>query len=93
MSDFKSQCGCEIHVTQWSSKRKIASVKNCPLHKSAPALREALKEAIAAIQVFHGPGWEIYRDCSPEMKRWKALLEITDAIAEGQNNFELGEKL
>jgi hypothetical protein len=37
-------------------------------------LREALKEAIGAIQVFHGPGWEIYRDHSPEMKRWRALL-------------------
>ena len=34
MSEFKSQCGCEIHVIQWSSKRKIASVKYCQRHKA-----------------------------------------------------------
>lgn len=37
-------------------------------------LRKCLMEAIEAIQVFHGPGWEIYRDHSPEMRRWRAAL-------------------
>jgi hypothetical protein len=41
-------------------------------------LRQALKEAIAAVKLFHGPGWELYRDHSPEMKRWKALLPPQD---------------
>jgi hypothetical protein len=38
-------------------------------------LEEALREAIDAIQLFHGlAGWELYRDHSPEMKRWRAAL-------------------
>jgi len=44
-------------------------------------LLEALKEAIDAIRVFHGPGWEIYRDHSPEMKRWKALVTLAESKA------------
>lgn len=36
MSEFKSQCGCTIHVAQWTSKRKIASVKYCETHKAKP---------------------------------------------------------
>lgn len=36
MSDFKAQCGCAIHVVQWTSKRKIASVKYCETHKAKP---------------------------------------------------------
>ena len=47
MSEYKSQCGCKIHVAQWTSKRKLVSVKQCPLHKAAPALLEACKAALA----------------------------------------------
>jgi hypothetical protein len=39
------------------------------------ALREALREAINTIQLFYGPGWETYRDYSPNMKHWKKLLD------------------
>jgi len=46
-----------------------------PEPKVLDELRVVLKEAIDAIEVFHGPGWELYRDHSPEMKRWKALLQ------------------
>lgn len=42
---------------------------------SAPALLVALEEAIEAVRVLHGPAdWETYRDHSPEMKRWTALI-------------------
>ena len=38
-------------------------------------LLEALREAVAAVKVFHGPvAWDIYEENAPEMKRWKALL-------------------
>jgi hypothetical protein len=46
---------------------------------SCSQLRGYLKEAIDAIQVFHGPGWEIYRDHSPEMRRWKDALKAAHA--------------
>jgi hypothetical protein len=38
-------------------------------------LAKALVEAMAAVRVFHGPvGWDLYRDFSPEMERWRGLL-------------------
>lgn len=59
----------------------LPAVKPAPANYGPPAniascdaLRSALREAIGAIEIFHGPGWELYRDHSPEMKRWKALL-------------------
>jgi len=42
---YKATCGCEIHVAQWTSKRKLVSQKSCPLHKSAKDLLEACKLA------------------------------------------------
>lgn len=50
MSEYKSQCGCNIHVAQWTAKRKLVSVKQCPLHKAAPALLEACKAAYSHIE-------------------------------------------
>ena len=47
MKQFKSQCGCEIHVIQWTSKRQIASVKQCSLHKAAPKLLKAAKSLLS----------------------------------------------
>jgi hypothetical protein len=55
-------------------------------------LREALREAIDAIGVFHGPGWEIYRDHSPEMKRWKAALKAEPALAIEHQSGNVGKK-
>lgn len=38
-------------------------------------LANCLKECMSAVEVFHGPvAWDIYRDHSPEMKRWRAAL-------------------
>jgi hypothetical protein len=39
------------------------------------ALGAALVEAMAAVQVFHGPSWHLYRDHAPEMERWRGLLQ------------------
>jgi hypothetical protein len=37
-------------------------------------LEAALVEAMQTIQIFHGPGWDLFRDHSPEMARWRSLL-------------------
>jgi len=45
-----------------------------------PELRAALLEAIEAVATFHGPfAWEEYRE-SPEMKRWRAVIEKCEAV-------------
>lgn len=41
--EYKSQCGCVIHVAQWTSKRKIVTQKSCSLHLAAADLLEACK--------------------------------------------------
>lgn len=42
---------------------------------AAAQLGEQLVEAMDTVQVFHGrPGWELYRDHSPEMDRWRTTL-------------------
>lgn len=70
--DGKNCPVCEsIPSEKWMKVLQAEGAKVKPIEE---ALREALKEAIGAIKVFHGPGWEIYRDHSPEMKRWNALL-------------------
>jgi hypothetical protein len=36
----------------------------------------ALKEAMNAVQTFHGkPAWDIYEKRAPEWQRWKRILE------------------
>lgn len=38
-------------------------------------LAACLKECMSAVAIFHGPvAWDIFRDHSPEMKRWRAAL-------------------
>lgn len=54
--------------------------RNAERRKKAEAglhdVEQALREAIKALHVFHGePGWESYVKGSPEMKRWRALLD------------------
>lgn len=49
MSDFKAHCGCTIHVVQWTSKRKIASVKHCSLHGAAKELLEVAKNLRSSV--------------------------------------------
>jgi hypothetical protein len=56
MKNFKSQCGCEIHIIKWSSKTEMASVKSCPLHKSANKLLDALKKMVQWHGASHDEG-------------------------------------
>jgi hypothetical protein len=71
-----------IDREEYEKAMGTASVDMCGLQKAVDdacakidELRAALKEAIDAIELFHGrPGWELYRDHSPEMKRWRKLL-------------------
>lgn len=48
---------------------------NARLIAAAPDLLDALRDAISAVQIFHGHiDWETYRNHSPEMKRWNAAI-------------------
>jgi len=47
--EYKSDCGCKIHVIKWSTKTKMVSVKHCPMHKAAPDLLEACKQSLVEI--------------------------------------------
>jgi hypothetical protein len=44
MSEFRSGCGCQIHVAQWTTKRKIASVKYCNVHSGKATEAAVLAE-------------------------------------------------
>ncbi|MCM3565942.1 hypothetical protein [Hydrogenophaga intermedia] len=48
---------------------------NARLMAAAPELLDALREAMQAVEAFHGPDhWDVYRDHSPEMKRWRDVI-------------------
>ena len=36
--EYKSPCGCVLHVIQWTSRRKVITQTSCPLHKHAKEL-------------------------------------------------------
>lgn len=40
MAEYVSACGCKVHVAQWTSKRRIVSIKYCLRHsgKQPPTL-------------------------------------------------------
>jgi hypothetical protein len=44
--EYKSACGCKIHVIQWSAKRKVVTQESCSLHKAASVLLAAAKKAV-----------------------------------------------
>lgn len=49
------------------------------LRATLARVESALREAMQAVEFFHGPeAWEIYRDHSPEMKRWRGALTGED---------------
>lgn len=68
--------GFEFIECTKSGKDYTESCANARLCAAAPELLAALREAMAAIRTFHGPGaWDIYYNNAPEMKRMR------DAIA------------
>jgi hypothetical protein len=61
----------QLEITGWLKEHD----ESC-LQSHDRELKEALKEAVEIIKIFHGePAWEIYYNCSPEMKRIRAILE------------------
>lgn len=69
--------GCAPIANAWTPTSQITgeAVANARLVAAAPELLAALKEAIDAVKVFHGPNcWEIYEANAPEMRRWRAAI-------------------
>jgi hypothetical protein len=48
--EYKSACGCKIHVAQWTAKRKIVTQESCPMHKSAPDMFGRLNTIVNIIE-------------------------------------------
>lgn len=70
--EYKSPCGCTIHVAQWTSNRKVVSVKNCPMHKHAEDMVKLIRKT------FRVPGSiQKMRDCQAEANR---ILDILDGV-------------
>jgi hypothetical protein len=80
MSAYKSECGCEIHVAQWTTKRKIVSVAYCPLHKRAGLLLQSLKLARSIIR-----GDDLNNCSAMEQETVQELDRVID-LAEGKNS-------
>jgi hypothetical protein len=74
--EYKAACGCEIHVTQWTAKRKVVSQKSCALHEAAPELLKALKALLPK-------GWgDGTMDHMPGVKQAReAIAKATEPIA------------
>ena len=49
--EYKSPCGCVIHIAQRTAKRKVVSQQSCPLHKHANDLQEALFLLLSMIEI------------------------------------------
>jgi hypothetical protein len=77
--EYKSACGCVIHVAQWTSKRKVVTQKSCPLHKAAPDLLHALKTLLPE-------GWD---DGTMDHMRGVQIAREAIAKAEGLEAKEL----
>lgn len=81
--EYKSACGCKIHVAQWTSKRKIVTQESCSVHKTAPEMLHALQEVKACSDMQRG-GWLI-------PNRVMTLVEEILSKATPQNDRERGD--
>lgn len=81
MSEFKAQCGCAIHVVQWTSKRKFASVKYCPTHKGLNTeLLQACRDLVAAAELEGSDSQQFYEARNNAL----ALIARTEKLAKEQ---------
>lgn len=72
--EYKTACGCKIHVTQWTSKQKLVSQESCPLHKNAAVLLAALKALM--------PKGEAWRDGTMDHMPGIKQARLAIALAE-----------
>ena len=74
-NDFRSPCGCVIHIIKWSAKTHMASVKSCPLHKAAKDLLKVAEIVLANIGAL-GAGFQVnWSEVSDMAKRAIAKAE------------------
>jgi HJR/Mrr/RecB family endonuclease len=80
--EYKSACGCKIHVAQWTAKRKVVTQESCPLHKAAPkmfaALQRIREKADTALREDGGKWAKQALDSIDEISA-KALEEVVPA--------------
>lgn len=81
--EYKSPCGCTIHVAQWTAKRKLVSQTRCTFHKQAEAVAGEIKEIM---ETYHAQkqssgavdtpgGLEHMGDVWRLFLKWEALLK------------------
>lgn len=79
--DAQGQAVC--FIAHSNGQNPAADWAKAELAAAAPQLLEALRDAIDAVKVFHGPdAWDIYWQHSPECKRWRdAIAKATRGAA------------
>lgn len=80
MSEYKSSCGCAIHVAQWTAKRKVVTQKSCPLHKNAPELLSALKALLVWAATHSDADFEGKGESSKMNADWRNARDLIARI-------------
>lgn len=70
--DYKSDCGCVIHLIKWTAKANVLTVKHCPLHKAAPLLYAACKLAME--------DWDMQEGCEARIACALAIKKAEEKI-------------
>ena len=78
--EYRSSCGCKIHVAQWTAKRKIVSQESCAIHKNA---RELLRAAEAILPFLWEENFE--REQETDYERSVVALRVQILRSQGQN--------
>lgn len=78
MSDeYKSTCGCKIHVAQWTAKRKVVSQESCAVHKNAIELLRAAEAILPDL-------WEENLEREQETDYERRVVTLRAAILRSQ---------
>ena len=89
--EYKSACGCKIHVAQWTAKRKVVTQESCPLHKAAPDLLAALVEVRDLIEGYVDVVDGDLNYGQPQAnKAMRAVQVIDDALAVAARKRKVG---